>query len=245
MFGEETTAQAEQELSTHSLSLFFPLPEDRRFSIQGRCLSKICLTAEMEKKSDFASLQEPLTSALVQSTRTSAQICSEDLNFQRSCDSKVSEGLDSQNSRLIGLVSSLLRTATTNSDLKLPDVKAEDGLEDNWRGVVDVIDELLEKSDANLDEFTGIIKKPTASQEERSSALAKQTTTSSRVPNGFDLGPSKIPKPQNQFNRSPGAENTEPFKPLLETKPHALVPLPQSLTAQEPDGQYVNSFNRN
>lgn len=197
----------------------------------------------MEKMPDFASLQEQVTSALVRSTRTSAQISAEDLNFQRSCDSNVSEGLDEQNSRLVGLVSSLLSTATTNSDLKLPDVKAEDGLEDNWRGVVDVVDELLEKSDANLDEFTGIIKKPTASQEERSSALAKQTSTS-KVPSVFDLGPSKIPKPQKLFDRSPRAENTEPFKPLLESKPHALVPLAESLTAQEPDGQYVNSINQ-
>lgn len=187
---------------------------------------------------DFASLQQEVTSALVESTRTSSQISSEDLNFQRSCDSKVAQGLDSQNSRLIGLVSSLLERAATNSDLNPPDVKAEDGLEDNWRAVVDVIDELLEKSDANLDEFTGIIKKPTASQQERSSALAKQMSTS-KISSAYDLGPSKIPKPQESFNRLPRAADTEPFKPLLRSKPHALVPLAESLTAQEPDGRYV------
>ncbi|KAK2763800.1 Exosome component 10 [Arachnomyces sp. PD_36] len=191
----------------------------------------------MEPIPEFSSLQSQVTSALVQSTRTSGQISSGDLNFQRSCDNKVAEGLDSQNARLIGLVSSLLDIATANSDLKKPDVKAEDGLEDNWRAVIDVIDELLEKSDANLDEFTGIIKRPTAAQEEQNSA-SKQTPA--EIPSVYDLGPSKIPKPQELFHRSPCPAESEPFKPLLTSKPHATVSLEDCLTPQE--GRYRHPY---
>lgn len=226
---------------THTVYHFVFLLYTGLLSIRS-LLESGALTRAMETKPEFAALQEQVTTALVQSTRTGAQISSGDLNFQRSCDNNVSEGLDSQNERLIGLVSSLLETATTKSDLKAPNVKAEDGLEDNWRGVVDVVDELLEKSDATLDEYTGIIKRPTASQQERSSDLAKQPPVN-KIPSVYDLGPSKIPKPQELFERSPAAGNTEPFMPLLQSKPHAIVPLEQCLTPQQPSGQYVDPTN--
>jgi exosome complex exonuclease RRP6 len=190
----------------------------------------------MEIGMDFAPFQEQATSTLVKTTRTAAQISSEDLNFQRSSNADFSEKLDAQSSRLLGLTNSLLKVATSGSDLKAPDLRNEDAVEDNWRAVVDVIDELLEKADACLDEFTGIIKKLSPSQQERSLALGKTKDAAIKFSSVYDFAPSQIPKPQLLFERSPANTETFPFQPLLRSKPHATVPLKDSLEIAGPVG---------
>ena len=182
----------------------------------------------MEIATDFASFQGQVTAALVKATRTTAQISSEDLNFQRSFNGNISKCLDSQSSRLLVLTNSILKVATSGSDLKPPHLQDEDCVEENWRAVIDVIDELLEKADACLDEFTGIIKKLSPSQQDRGLILGNKTTAS-HFPSVYDFCPSKIPKPQLSFERPPNNNDISPFKPLLRTKPHAVVPLCESL----------------
>jgi exosome complex exonuclease RRP6 len=198
----------------------------------------------MEIATDFAPFQEQVTAALLKAIRTTAQISSEDLSFQRSFDSNISESLDLQSSRLLVLINSILKVATSGSDLKPPDLQNEDDLEEKWRAVVDVIDELLEKADACLDEFTGVIKRLSPSQEERGLALSNKRTAT-RFPSVYDFGPSKIPKPQLSFERPPDNNDISPFKPLLRSKPHAIVPLHESLriisTGDIIQG-YVNGF---
>jgi exosome complex exonuclease RRP6 len=68
--------------------------------------------------------------------------------------------------RLLHLAQRLLQNAAASSDAvgpKLPDVEAIDA---NWRGVVDVIDSLLEKADTSLDEYTGVVKRLSPSAEQ-------------------------------------------------------------------------------
>lgn len=113
----------------------------------------------MDQSQDFKSLQEQIQAALITTTRTTGQISSEDLGFQRSFNPEVGTALDEQSERLLALASALLKSAVSISELRAPVLQDVDDVENNWRGVVDVIDTLLEKSDTCLDEYTGVIKR--------------------------------------------------------------------------------------
>jgi exosome complex exonuclease RRP6 len=117
----------------------------------------------------FIALQTSLKSALLTTTRATNALLSEDLSFHRSLDPSLARALDKQNARLLELAGRLLGNveagaeavsdaaprATTASKL-LVDGEA---LEVNWKGVVDVVDSLLERADVSLDEHTGLLKK--------------------------------------------------------------------------------------
>lgn len=190
----------------------------------------------MDVSTQFSPLQEKLSAALVQSTRTTNQLLAEDIDFQRSINPNVSTSLDAQSNRLLGLTSSILRFATSGSDLNVPTLEDEDSLDDNWKTVVDVIDELLEKADACLDEFTGIIKKLSPSQEERGQDLGKRASRA-QFPSVYDFASSKIPKPQLQFKNRIDNHDSSAFRPILRQKPHALVPLATSVDQVDADGR--------
>lgn len=181
---------------------------------------------------EFARFQERLTTSLVHCARTAGQISSEDLNFQRTSNADFTESLDEESGRILALSSAVLKAATAGSDTSNPALSSEEALEDNWRGVVDVIDSLLEKADACLDEFTGVIKKLSPSREEQP-PIKRET----KFPTIYDYGPSKIPKPQLQFERKPDNSDTAPFHPLLRNKPNATIPLKQALGKQQIDGK--------
>ncbi|PGH21563.1 hypothetical protein AJ80_03123 [Polytolypa hystricis UAMH7299] len=181
----------------------------------------------MDLATDFAPFQERVFAALLRSTRTASQISSEDLSFQRSLNPTLYKTLDLQSVRLLELANSILKISTSSTDLETPDLQNEETIDEKWRAVVDVVDQLLEKADASLDEFTGVIKKLSPSQQERGASLSK-TTNSAQFPSVYNFGPSKIPKPQLQFKRAPDNANTASFKPLLQSKPHAVVPLTSS-----------------
>ncbi|KKK22614.1 hypothetical protein P175DRAFT_0466354 [Aspergillus ochraceoroseus IBT 24754] len=196
----------------------------------------------MDSAADFPPFQQRLTSSLVQVTRTVGQLSAEDLNFHRTSSSEVTESLDEQSDRLLSLTSSILKAATAGTDVSAPVLSDEDSVEDNWRSIVDVIDALLEKADACLDEFTGVIKKLSPSQQEQAEEKAVKKASSSNFPTIYDYGPSKIPKPQLQFERAVDNLSSEPFKPLLKTKPHAIEPLEKSLAVVGPTLCYRNPY---
>jgi exosome complex exonuclease RRP6 len=196
----------------------------------------------MDISTEFGPFQERVTSKLVQTTRTVGQLSSEDLNFHRSSSTEISDALDEQSTRLLSLTSSLLKVATASTDVKAPVLDDEDSVEDNWRGVVDVIDTLLERADACLDEFTGVIKKLSPSQQQEQNALPKRKDFTQKFPTIYDYGPSKIPKPQLLFDRAPDNVDITPFRPLLKTKPHALVPLEESLQLMAPAKGFKNPY---
>ncbi|KAF1839764.1 hypothetical protein BDW02DRAFT_563815 [Decorospora gaudefroyi] len=166
----------------------------------------------------FTTLQKDVAEALRSTTRSAACIGNADILFQRSLDPDVGTQLDAQNARLLHLAQRLLGNAAASSDAvgpKLPDVEAVDA---NWRGIVDVIDSLLEKADTSLDEYTGVVK--------RLSPASEQTAVKPR-PNIADK--KMIAKPQLMFEHAPTNDETGGFRPLLTSKPHAKVPLEQCL----------------
>lgn len=113
----------------------------------------------MSERQDFKTLQDEIQAALIATTRTTGQISSEDLGFQRSLNPDVGTALDEQTDRVLALASALLKSAASISELRAPVLQDSDDVETNWRGVVDVVDSLLEKADTSLDEYTGVIKR--------------------------------------------------------------------------------------
>ena len=180
----------------------------------------------MTSNSLFKEIKDTISTALVDTTRTVGQISSEDLAFHRSSNPAFVPLLDQQNSRLLHLARRLTKVATTGTEVAEPKFSDPDSIDDNWRGIVDVFDNLLEKADACLDEYTGVIKRFSPSQEDRikkaASAPAKQSPRKA-------FQTQDIAKPQLRFNHAPRNHDKTPFKPLLTSKPHALIPLTESL----------------
>ena len=184
----------------------------------------------MDLSADFKSFQDRVQSSLVNTTKTAGQISAEDLSFHRSSSSKLSKNSDAQNARLLQLTNRLLKAATKDTQINPPKLHTQDDVEDNWRKTVDVIDDLLEKSDACLDEFTGVIKRLSpALQDDAAMAPRKE-----RVASIF--AKSIMPKPQLRFYRTVANDQVAPFKPLLQSKPHAILSLEESIGQGEAIG---------
>lgn len=173
---------------------------------------------------NFKELQAGVSASLVETTRIVGQIAREDLAFHRSSNPSIGPILDRQASRLLNLVQGLLNISTSGTEVITPPIRDADSVEENWGGVVDVIDNLLEKTDACLDEYTGLIKKSTSFEDGQSTSNSKKQLPRRK------LDTQQIAKPQKDFLKAPRNNETRPFKPLLRSKPHAVLSLKQSLT---------------
>lgn len=178
----------------------------------------------MDSSSAFKSLQDRLSSSLVDTTRTGGQIAAEDLGFQRSLSASIASSLDRQNGRLLEIVGKLTKAAVLESEVRAPQVDNVDAVEENWQGVVDVIDSLLEKADACLDEYTGVVKRLSPAHQEQAPASTVRSTRAAK-----SYRDQNIPKPQLLFAKIPSNDESTPFKPLLRSKPHATLPFDQTL----------------
>jgi exosome complex exonuclease RRP6 len=114
----------------------------------------------MSDDADFQSIHDSITSALVLMTRATNQVCAEDVTFYRSLDRSIASTLDQQQATLLSLAERLLRNATAGTDTESPRLLADvESLDQAWKGVVDVLDGLLERADMCLDEFAGLVRK--------------------------------------------------------------------------------------
>ena len=180
----------------------------------------------MSHEFQFKSIQDAVSRCLVDTTRTAGYIANEDLAFQRSSDPSVALALDKQNARLLGLAQKLIKQSVVGTEITVPKLPDADALEDNWTSIVDVVDNLLEKADACLDEYTGVIKRLSPSVKETPNAqLAGRKQRPARA-----YRDNVLPKPQLLFNRVPTNNELTAFKPLLRNKPHATISLEESIT---------------
>ncbi|KAL0939670.1 exosome complex exonuclease [Colletotrichum truncatum] len=185
----------------------------------------------MTSPQDFKSLQDKIQSALVATTRSVNRIAAEDLAFQRAVNPGVGDDLDAKTERLLELSTTLLKSAAEICGLNAPKLEDADDVDMRWRGIVDVIDSVLEKADTSIDEYTGALKRkdaPTADV----SPKTKTTTGTDKV-----IRNANITKPQLNFD--PPVDNNVPWKPVITSKPHAKVPLEQSLVPSETDAGFV------
>lgn len=182
---------------------------------------------------DFKSFQDKVQSSLVIVTKTAAQISNEDLGFHRASSRKFSKILDDQNARLLRLTNKLIKAATEDSNVTAPKLADADSIDDNWKKVVDVVDDMLEKADASLDEFSGVIKRFSPAPQD-GAATPTRVKQNREVFNNYQNA--SMPKPQRLFDVKPNNYETKPFRPLLKTKPHATVPLLESIGEAGPNG---------
>ncbi|KAI2634623.1 ribonuclease H-like domain-containing protein [Xylaria nigripes] len=178
----------------------------------------------MESSQTFKSLQETIQNALISTTRLANQIAAEDLSFQRTSNPAIAEDLDDTSSRFLTLTSSLLRSATKGSDVVGASLEDIDDVDVHWSRIVDVLDNLLEKADTCLDEYTGTIKRKTAPVDQPAPP-AKKT----RYALDHSIRRANVLKPQNAFEIKPNNHDISPWKPILTKKPHAAVPFEKSL----------------
>jgi exosome complex exonuclease RRP6 len=111
---------------------------------------------------DFKGMQDKIQTALVAATRTVNQLGNEDLDFQRIANPSVGQELDDKNERLLQLANGLLTSAGKVTGHRAPSLDDAEDIDLSWKGIVDVIDSLLEKADTCLDEYTGLIKRKEA-----------------------------------------------------------------------------------
>ncbi|EPE03331.1 exosome complex exonuclease rrp [Ophiostoma piceae UAMH 11346] len=178
---------------------------------------------------DFKAQQQKIQAALVAVNRTVNGIAAEDLTFLRTVNPDVASEIDVQAARLLRLSNSLIKSAANATGRKdVPTLEDADDVELNWRGVVDVIDALLEKADTTLDEYTGLLKRKDAPTTE-GGPDSKKAKPTERL--DWSLRRANIPKPQELFERKPDNFDMGPWKPLLTKKPHATyVSLEDSFT---------------
>lgn len=191
----------------------------------------------VDAPSDLKSLHDRVTFSLLNVTRTAGQISSQDLGFHRSSSSVITRSLDAQNAHLLQLTQKLLQAAiiTTSPGIDVLKFQDVESIDDHWRGLVDILDDLLENADACLDEYSGVIKRGNlAFQDDGARPEIGYKNKSKGVPSG--LPSHKLPKPQLLFERPPANNEVAPFKPLLREKPHSMVELKDSLVLDEHDG---------
>ncbi|KAK7425279.1 exosome nuclease subunit [Neonectria magnoliae] len=177
----------------------------------------------MEPTQDFKSLQESVQKSLVSTVKTVNRIAAEDLSFQRTVNPEVAQQLEDRSARLLELSTRLLQSAGRACGVKAPKIGDAEDIEMNWRGVVDVVDSVLEKADTALDEYTGLVKRKEPPVADSATKPKKAKSTAKVIRNA------NISKPQVTFERQPDNFPTSPWKPILTSKPHAKVSLKESL----------------
>lgn len=178
-------------------------------------------------------------------TRTAGQVSAEDLSFHRSASASLSRTLDAQNSRLLQLNQRLLKAARApSSNIAAAKLQDAEDVDENWRSIIDVVDDLLERADASLDEYTGVIKRLSPSaQDGVSTTFDAKDNKSKKFPSIFSQ--KQLAKPQLLFERAHRNHDAGPFKPLLRTKPHSLLDLEESIGQGGPDGLVYQDISWN
>ncbi|KAK0384589.1 hypothetical protein NLU13_8675 [Sarocladium strictum] len=193
-----------------------------------------------DKQDDFKSLQEGIQKSLVSTTKAVNRLTAEDLAFQRAVNPDVASQLDEKTARLLGLSTRLLKSAARACGIQgAPSLEDAEDIDVSWRGVVDVVDSVLEKADTALDEYTGLVKRKDPPTADSAQKPKKAKTTNKVVRNA------NITKPQIHFEKPVDNFPSGPWKPMLTKKPHAMVPLEKSLRLASPkngESQYKHPY---
>ncbi|KAG7110735.1 Exosome complex exonuclease rrp6 like protein [Verticillium longisporum] len=189
---------------------------------------------------DFKALQDEVQKALVTTVKSANRIAAEDLAFQRTVNPSVADELDETTARLLGLSHKLLKSAAeVCGQGSVPELEDADDVDMHWRKIVDVLDNVLEKADRSIDEFTGVLKRKDAPTETVGKPISvdvvmNRSLTCNKTPNAkkprtalaSNMRNANIAKPQLEFERA--IDNTS-WRPVLSKKPNASVPLEESL----------------
>lgn len=155
--------------------------------------------------------QDELLNTLVTTIRSASSLSAQDIDFYRNLDSNVNESIDVTSSQVLSLINDVLLSIDENNDLL---EGGKDSLQDSWKLISNVLDNLFEKSDQIMDNLRrGLV----------SSSKTHEVKYLDDADTLINKDPSKrIVKPQLNFKNP--VDNTElnPFKPLLREKVHGL-----------------------
>lgn len=184
------------------------------------------------EEGSFGKLQKEITAALVQTTKSAGVLANEDLNFLRTSNPELTKALDRQRTRFLTTIRRLVRCAVKDTGLIAPSLSKAEDLEDGWSGIVEIVDNLLEKADRCLDEYSGAVRISTV----------PEPTESSHSKSRYISRAENITKPQSFFANPPQNNLTSPFTPLLRSKPNAFVSLEDSIAPKDDDGMDIDSL---
>ncbi|TID04423.1 Exosome complex exonuclease rrp6 [Colletotrichum higginsianum] len=185
----------------------------------------------MTSPQDFKSLQDNVQAALVATVKSVNRVSAQDLPFLRAVDPSVGEDLDAKTTRILELSTTLLKSAADVCGLNAPDLEDTDDIDMRWRSIVDIVDSVLEKADTSIDEYTGALKRKDAPAADAAPQAKKPKTT------GTVVRSANITKPQLHFAQL--VDNNALWKPVITKKPHAKVPLEESLVTVETEDGFV------
>lgn len=190
----------------------------------------------MDMTSDFVAAQESISNALVATTRAATSIAAQDIGFLRTSEASIAASIDRKCTKLLHLTEKLLSRAASSTDSIHTYLSDADAIDSNWTQVVDAVDGLFERADTCLDEYTGLVKKPNLQDVGR---IGSSKPLHPRPSNAFRNR--ILSKPQLSFEYQPSNHASEPFRPLLSSKPHSRISLSQSLKL-EPNEEAVLQY---
>lgn len=165
-------------------------------------------------------ITEDLLSKLGPTVRASAGLNSNDIGFYKSVEKSIEDSSNKASDRILSLINDVL-TSLGPSDVQ--SFKG-DKLKDSWKSVSNILDDIFETADMGLDEYKGTNKANVSNM--------KYLDDSPSTPNNQST--QKIKKPQLTFKTPIDNSEPAPFKPLLRSKPFAMVPFEETFNLTEP-----------
>ncbi|KAH3670712.1 hypothetical protein OGAPHI_001227 [Ogataea philodendri] len=166
---------------------------------------------------------DSLAPSLINLIRLSSAVNSKDIGFYNSIDPTVKTNSDEVNQRLIDLLNETISNAVSISTDQTDQLTVDDESK-NWKVVSGILDTLFENAEIALDQNQ---KKTQASAvKDEFTYLDESDTAGTRK---ASPQPRNIAKPQLLFKTPVDNFETSPFKPLITTKPNALISFNESM----------------
>ncbi|ANB15721.1 exosome nuclease subunit RRP6 [Sugiyamaella lignohabitans] len=168
-------------------------------------------------------------SALISTIRNASKVASQDIAFYKSLDKTLEQSSEEVSNRLLGLVNRLVASVSPG---EVETLTVAQDINTHWKDLSNVIDTLFEKTDISLDALKK--SKSGSSVQKNGIAIGSNAKEATKKVDGAAsdsvIHHSKdLPKPQLNFKRPINNSKNLPFKPLLTSKPHSLVPFDESI----------------
>ncbi|EGW35076.1 uncharacterized protein SPAPADRAFT_53425 [Spathaspora passalidarum NRRL Y-27907] len=168
---------------------------------------------------------------LVSTIRAASSLAAQDINFYKSIDAGLASDIDSAAARLMNISNDLIRATTDDDEVKIGFGKQNVEGELSWNPIARVLDSIFEKIDYSFDH---------ARQKTSSDARSLEYLDSGSAPSN-ESG-KRISKPQLKFRVPVDNSESHPFKPRLDSKPHALKSFEESVKLFNPEPKYEDSI---
>lgn len=177
-------------------------------------------------------------SSLVSTIRAASGVGAQDISFYRQLDKDLNESAAGASSDLLGLASSIMQAVVPGEVDDLPSNDLN-GLNDNWHDISHVLDTLSERIDVALEQHQKGDNDTTADGDASNKPLTLKDGTNGESNANIERLSKNLPKSQNKFKRPVDNSPNKPFKPLLTSKPHAMVPFEESIALTSPSNDDV------